>query len=776
MGMLLASGEGRSPAVTSRAGCTGKTKPLMALPVVPLIRWCRLPALAAGARRLAAGCRMWLGCGRALGALALLAAAALPCAAVTNADIRARAEQLEVDLPGFPKRMVAELEALAPQARGADAGTRRLVAALHGQALAAVGRNDEAGQLAERLEREGRAERDDALVAIALLLRSAIESRTGDESRANALASESRNLVAATGDDYVRFWAALAAGVSARMLGRSGEASTHLQEAYALADAAKNPYRRANALYWLSVLHRYLNQPEKALAESRAAFDQARQASSVYGMVKGKAAESAALEVLDRPVEELAAMHEALAIARKANSEVMEAFALINLADIHLRRGDFKAAYDISAQSLEIVRQLGDKRSVAVNKANMGFALYGLGRIDSGKRLAEEALAEYERAGANAETADLLGDFGQYLADAGDYKAALALREQQQRVLDKIALAIREHAVLEMQKNFAAERRIRDIELQHRQSQERIWWLLVAVFALAFAIVAVAYRTVRRTNRLLAQKNAELGLQSIHDPLTALYNRRHFQNFIKAMPKAVERRRGAGADPTPAILLIDLDHFKLINDRFGHAGGDAALISVARRLRDAVRETDMIVRWGGEEFLVFLPVAPAGQLDEVVPRLMHAVSAAPISILGQDVHLTVSIGYSPLRLQPDNVALGWERALGLADKALYMAKRHGRNRAYGVLGIRRAGADALAAVEADLERAWQDGAVDLRGFAGAGEPGGGDEDAGTRSAAPKAERGVDGAAAPAAGKPRPAATRSSAARIEGDALTLRRAN
>ncbi len=698
----------------------------MTHPVAQRLRWCRLPARAAGQGRFAGG-----GVARVLaaGAFALLAATvafdapATPAAAATaetaaaDAEIRKRAQEIEVDLLGFPKRMLAELEALAPQARTADAGTGRLVTALHGQALVGAGRIDDALQLADRLEREGSAARDDALVAIALLIRSDVEARAGDESRANALANESRHLAAAAGDDYVRFWAALASGVSARLLGRSGEAASSLQEAYALADASRNPYRRANALYWLSVLHEYLKQPEQALAESRATFEEARRANSVFAMVKGKAAEAAALEELNRPDEELAAMREALAIAREAGSEVTEAFALINLADIYLRRKDFRAAYDMSAQSLEIVRQLGDARSVAVNKANMGFALFGLGRVDAGKRLAEEAVAEYERAGASAETASLLGDFGQYLADAGDYKAALALRERQQRVLDKIAVAIREHAVLEMQKNFETERRLRDVEVQHRQSQERIWWLLAGVFALAFAIVAGAYRTVRRTNHLLAQKNAELGLQSIHDPLTALYNRRHFQNFIKEQPAAEDRRRGGVEEPTQAILLIDLDNFKSINDRFGHAVGDAALIAVARRLRDTLRETDMIVRWGGEEFLVFVPAAPAGQLDDIVQRIMHAVSAAPISILGQDLQVTVSIGYSPLRLPPDNVAPGWERVLGLADKALYMAKHNGRDRAYGVVGIRRPSAEALAAAEVDLEQAWRDGVVELREFA-----------------------------------------------------------
>jgi diguanylate cyclase (GGDEF)-like protein len=690
----------------------------MIIPAVPLVRWRAVVARSADVHGFVEGVAASVVRGLALALFALPAAvAAPPAAAATDTEVRKRAQAIEIDLLGFPGQMLTELQALAPQARSVDAGTRRFVDALHGQALVQAGRNDAALLLADQLDSEGRRSHDDAQVAIALLIRSNVEARAGDESQANALANEGRNRALTSTDNYVRFWAALAVGVSARMLGRSDEALTNLQEAYALADAAQDPYRRASALYWLSVLHLYLKQPETALAESRATFREATLANSAFGMVKGKAAESAALEQLNRPEEELAAMQEALAIARTARSEVTESFALINLADIYLRRKDFRAAYDMSVQSLELARQLGGGHLIAVNRANMGFALFGLGRIDAGKLLAEEALAEYERAGASAETAGLLGEFAQYVADAGDYKAALALRDRQQRVLDKIAVAIRETAVLEMQKNFEAERRIRTIELQHRQSQEQIWWLLAAVFAVAFVIVTALYRAVRRTNRLLAQKNAELGLQSSHDPLTALYNRRHFQNFIDDVPKKVDRR-GAVQEPMQAILLIDLDHFKLINDRFGHAVGDAVLIAVARRLRDALRETDMIVRWGGEEFLVYLPVAPAGRLDEIVVRIMHGVSATAVNVMGKDLHVTVSIGYSPLLLPPDNIALGWERMLGLADKALYLAKGRGRNRAYGVIGLRGAGADMLAAIETDLEQAWRDGVVTLRELPG----------------------------------------------------------
>jgi len=82
--------------------------------------------------------------------------------------------------------------------------------------------------------------------------------------------------------------------------------------------------------------------------------------------------------------------------------------------------------------------------------------------------------------------------------------------------------------------------------------------------------------------------------------------------------------------------------------------------------------------------------------------------------MGHYFQVTVSIGYSPVLLPPDDVALGWERVIGLVDKALYMAKLHGRNRAFGVGGMLRSGDEALAAVDSDLDQAWRDGVVDMR--------------------------------------------------------------
>ena len=152
--------------------------------------------------------------------------------------------------------------------------------------------------------------------ATALLIRSAIESTSGDAARANALAREARELVAKSGDLYLRYWASLALGTTARTRGLTEEALISLQEALSLAEAADDAYRRSGALYQLSVLQLALKNGPAALTASLAAFSNGEAAKSAYAMANARMAESAAMELLHRPKREIAAMEEALAIAR----------------------------------------------------------------------------------------------------------------------------------------------------------------------------------------------------------------------------------------------------------------------------------------------------------------------------------------------------------------------------------------------------------------------------------------------------------------------------
>ena len=160
---------------------------------------------------------------------------------------------------------------------------------------------------------------------------------------------------------------------------------------------------------------------------------------------------------------------------------------------------------------------------------------------------------------------------------------------------------------------------------------------------------------------------------SLKDPLTGLANRRHFRAVLEREIDRVTRSGEAAL-----LLMIDIDHFKKVNDAHGHLAGDIVLQSVARTLGACVRPMDTLARYGGEEFAVVLPTCQAGFGSVVAERIRRAVANTPIKVSGSvELNVTVSIGGA--------YAMQWIRSTTLlwtdrADQMLYQAKAAGRNR------------------------------------------------------------------------------------------------
>jgi diguanylate cyclase (GGDEF)-like protein len=153
------------------------------------------------------------------------------------------------------------------------------------------------------------------------------------------------------------------------------------------------------------------------------------------------------------------------------------------------------------------------------------------------------------------------------------------------------------------------------------------------------------------------------------DTLTGLPNRRHFESALKGKDKAARPGRGT------ALLYLDVDHFKQINDRYGHAVGDAVLVEFAARLRGAVRNSDLVSRLAGDEFTVLLSDVASEEDVEFVARKILAAMQAPFALDALVLQIGASIG-AALADQPDPAPA---RLLDTADRALYMAKEAGRN-------------------------------------------------------------------------------------------------
>ncbi|SFA70771.1 two-component system, cell cycle response regulator [Poseidonocella pacifica] len=172
--------------------------------------------------------------------------------------------------------------------------------------------------------------------------------------------------------------------------------------------------------------------------------------------------------------------------------------------------------------------------------------------------------------------------------------------------------------------------------------------------------------------------NVRDGLRAaVTDPLTGLYNRRYaLPHLSRVRDTALRQNRDF------AVMLIDIDFFKSVNDRFGHAAGDAVLVTVASRLKENMRAKDLIARIGGEEFLVVLPDTSREQAKRAAARLCHVVNSSPVRLdeIGEEVPVSVSIGVSVSSANSDGDPSTIARLMAEADSALYGSKSQGRNK------------------------------------------------------------------------------------------------
>ena len=611
-----------------------------------------------------------------------------------------------------------------------------------------VGQNkgDEAEQVAARIE--ALSEHVPLARPAAMLLRGQWMQAHGEVSKAERQIIEASALLSANPPDYLRLRMLMSSAFVKNRGGHYDEAMLRYNQALKLADETGPVWRRIDLRSLIAQVLFDAGQADKAAEINREQMRLASESADEYGISAAYTTRAIQLSRGTDGGAVLADWRAALEHARLGGNKHQIVVGMANIADYYLVHGDFQTAYDLSQKALPLALEANDLSAQSVAIANTGLALIGMKRKAEGLPLARESMSIDERAGSVNSISESARELGGYLERAGYPDDALVAYHQYRQMSDELNQQDRQRALIELQESFANENRqheldmlsregkLKDEEILHHDLQLKQWTAAGFASVLLLAVVAVLARRLRVRNQMLRASNEQLRLQAEIDPLTGLSNRHHLQ-------AAMAERPAGGLEGT--LYLLDVDHFKQINDQCGHAGGDTVLVEIARRLRHTLRDDDLVVRWGGEEFLVLVRPLPQAEAEALAQRLLRALADTPVLHEGRPVPVSASIGFGqfPMRTSHPQADLdvNWERAISLVDTAMYMAKAHGRNGACSILRIDASGPADVEEIIEQLEKSVREGRVDLHFQHGPG----------VRGALTPITRASEGAHAPAPG-------------------------
>lgn len=374
--------------------------------------------------------------------------------------------------------------------------------------------------------------------------------------------------------------------------------------------------------------------------------------------------------------EAFAALQRALTLAQRTGSRGDAGSIRLGMA---MTRNEQRRHRD----ALELLHAASADLTTAGDSSFDGMILLQYGRAWAGLGEHRAALEHYQRAAsrlqalgnarylamllqARAPTYEALGLWRPALADLRQHAV---LRQQMDEQAQSQQAVLARHGFDASLRELDHERLEADNALNQRQlaalRELRQWQVNAAALGLALVLALGALMLQQRA------RTRRLGWLAMTDELTGVANRRRIELFAE---HAMQQARKDGT--SLAVLVLDIDHFKPINDRYGHAIGDRVLTTIAQDCQAALRQQDLIGRIGGEEFLIVLPGNDEAMARRIAERLRSAVEALHSPELPADLHITASFGLATLDLERSS----WPALLAAADSALYLAKAGGRNR------------------------------------------------------------------------------------------------
>lgn len=392
---------------------------------------------------------------------------------------------------------------------------------------------------------------------------------------------------------------------------------------------------------------------------------------------------------LQKPDKSLAYLEKALEIAQKSGALELQAAALNHLCCAYQFKGKNQQAIQLGLKSAEIYQELGDRIGEAAAYNALGDVSIAIGDLNQALNFLQLTAEVTLQTGKRDAHAQALCKIGSVHFQSGHINLAITY------LMQAMEIAYQEGAlpvVMDVHKNlsavykstedyrsalehfeqyFALQKKIFDIESDRRLKTIEI---VNQVETARKNAEIYELRNVELQKEIEEHKKAQLELEHLatHDQLTGLVNRRHFINLVtQAIEQAQRYKRPFSA------MMVDIDNFKNINDTFGHSAGDLILVEIASRMRSVLRKADVIGRYGGDEFAIFLPETSTEGARRLSERLRSAVADQAEMVEGVSLPVTVSIGVTSYLTNTDtNINL----ILQEADKALYISKYTGRNR------------------------------------------------------------------------------------------------
>ncbi|MGF1685401.1 diguanylate cyclase [Photobacterium japonica] len=356
----------------------------------------------------------------------------------------------------------------------------------------------------------------------------------------------------------------------------------------------------------------------------------------------------------------------------------------MNLSSYYVDEGEYGRAFDVAQQCVAVANSENGQHPVNTANCNESLANVSLakGQYAQALQFARKAMVGYRAYHEEIRLLETYKLLAEIYERSENYQQALAFYKAYSDAGKAYLFDIRHNELFYLQGRFdeevheneiallKSENALATATLAEKKAGTNILRMTSGFILLLLYLLYRRYSAVNKDKSVLVQSNEKLEIELVADPLTGLSNRRYLSQW-KAALKRDDYPQGL------AVVVVDIDHFKRINDRLGHHIGDEVLVSIADRLKTLVRHHDLIVRWGGEEFILML-VCNEQNSERCLQRICEQIADEPFALSCGEQQVTVSMG---AMFVPNAGALidHWDDILIQADKALYQVKSSGRN-------------------------------------------------------------------------------------------------